>query len=721
MTNGEGNFKIWEWRYNARVHWLGRYRLLILALICVFWTGLILLGHFFSDVPFLSAPWRGEQGFEDLLRKEGRKTAAPRDFVFLGLDQSTLQLPPLSAEEIAGNRAFQLMTERPFPWSREVWALLLDRLIGAGARVVMFDFLTNPPNEGDPAFHAALDRYRDKVVLGANFEFSNENQRQEITPNEALIPPPQLLDDRVGFVNFWPDPIDGKVRALTYQVTDRELMGFPPQANEEVYESLSARALAKIGRGNDVPRDFRGHMIRFTEPGAFEPRPLYEIFDPKLWHANYADGAFFKDKIVIVGPSAQVLHDFVDTPMSPMTSGPGLNLEAMAAALGHEFLRPTPANVGLALVTAAGLVAWSLVAFLRRPLICVGALVVLTASYLGTARLLYDKTGLLLLTVPVLSALVLSGSFSLGFEYFLERLEKLRTRRTLERYVSKNLVAEILGNPDSYYSSLRGVRVPVTILFSDLIGFTTLAEKADPEALVTQLNEYLSRMTTEIFSNGGTLDKFIGDAIMAVWGNVRSLGTAQDAKSCARAALGMRRQLRQLNQTWREQGRMGLGMGIGINHGEVIVGNIGSQDRMDPTVIGDAVNLASRLEGLTRTYGVDMLVGASVAELVRDEVYLRSVARVQVKGKTKPVDVFTFVAARGEETDPELLKWLETYEEAFEKFRARDFTDAKILFSRFLEFYPDDLLAKMYLQRALEYEQAPPDEAWEAIEVFKKK
>jgi adenylate cyclase len=703
------------------VHWLGRYRLLILASICAFWTGLIFVGHFFSGVPFLSTPWRGEQSFEDLLRKEGRKTAAPRDFVFLGLDQSTLQLPPLSAEEVAGNRAFQLMTERPFPWSREVWALLLDRLVEAGARVVIFDFLTNPPNNGDPAFHAALDRHRDKVVLGANFEFPDENKRQDITPNEALIPPPQLLDDRVGFVNFWPDPIDGKVRALTYQVTDRQLMGFPPQPNEEVYESLSARALAKIGRGNDVPRDFRSHMIRFTEPGAFEPRPLYEVFDPKLWHANYADGAFFKDKIVMVGPSAQVLHDFVDTPMSPMTSGPGLHLEAMAAALGHEFLRPTPANVGLALVAAAGLVAWLLVAFLRRPLLCVGALVVITATYLGTARLFYDKTGLLLLTVPVLSALVLSGSFSLGFEYFLERLEKLRTRRTLERYVSKNLVAEILENPDGYYSSLRGVRVPVTILFSDLVGFTTLAEKADPEALVTQLNEYLSRMTSEIFSNSGTLDKFIGDAIMAVWGNVRSLGTAQDAKSCARAALGMRRGLMQLNQSWREQGRMGLGMGIGINHGEVIVGNIGSQERMDPTVIGDAVNLASRLEGLTRIYGVDMLVGASVAELVRDEVYLRSVARVQVKGKTKPVDIFTFVAARGEETDPEFLKWLETYEEALEKFRTRDFTDAKILFSRFLEFYPDDLLAKMYLQRALEYEQAPPDEAWEAIEVFQKK
>ena len=702
------------------MHWFGRARLFVLTLICLFWTGLIFVGHFFPSAPFISTPWRGEQSFEDLLRREGRKTAPPPDFVFLGLDQSTLELTAYSAEELQGNRALQLLTERPFPWQREVWALLLDRLFGAGARLVVFDLLFNPPNDGDPAFHAALDRYHDKVVLGANFDMEN-GVVQATTPNSALIPPPQLLDDRVGFVNFWPDVIDGKVRAVSYRVTNLELAGLPPHPGAEVYESLSARALTKIGHGNDVPRDFHGYMIRFTAPDAFEQHRLYEVFDPKLWQANYANGAFFKDKIIMVGPSAQVLHDVVDTPISTTTLGPELHLQAMAAALGHEFLRPTQPKIGLTLVAAAGLIAWSLVALVRKPLICLGALVAITAAYLGMARLLYDNTGLLLLTVPVLAALVLSELFSLGFEYFLERREKLRTRRTLERYVSKNLVREILENPDSYYSSLKGVRVPVTILFSDLIGFTTLSEKADPEALVTQLNEHLSRMTSVIFNNGGTLDKFIGDAIMAVWGNVRSLGTAQDAKNAARAALAMRQELAQLNQKWRSEGRMGLGMGIGVNQGEVIVGNIGSQERMDPTVIGDAVNLASRLEGLTRVYGVDILVGASAAELVREEAYLRSVARVQVKGKTKPVDVFTFIGSRNEDVDPELLKWLESYEEGLEKFRARDFTQAKILFSRFLEFYPDDLLAKMYLSRSLEYEHTPPDEAWDAVEVFQKK
>jgi adenylate cyclase len=212
--------------------WLGRHRLLVLALICFFWTGLIFVGHFFPNAPFISVPWRGEQSFEDLLRREGRKTTPPRDFVFLGIDQSTLQLPPLTPEELAASRGLQLLSERPYPWSRELWALLLDRLFAAGARVVMFDLLFNKPNDGDQAFHDALDRYRDKVVLSSNFDF--ENGVQGITPNNVLIPPPQFQDDRVGFVNFWPDSIDGQTRAATYCVTDRQLVGLPRHPSEEV-------------------------------------------------------------------------------------------------------------------------------------------------------------------------------------------------------------------------------------------------------------------------------------------------------------------------------------------------------------------------------------------------------------------------------------------------------------------------------------------------------
>jgi adenylate cyclase len=708
------------------MHWLYRHRTIILAGICVVCTACVLFVREVPSVPFFSTIWSSEQAFQDLMRREGRKTATKPDFVFVGIDQSTLVLPPPTPDELVNNRAMQLMTERPFPWSREVWALLLDRLFQAGARVVMFDMIFNPPNDGDLAFHAALERYRDKVVLGANFDFSQASQNgggfsQAVVPNSTLIPPPQIQDDRVGYVTFFGDMLDQKIRAVRYKVTDMQLGQMPPQPGEFANESLSARGLEKMGRGADVPRDLNAHLIRFSALEAYLPLPLYQLFDAKFWHQNYADGTFFKDKIVVIGASAQVTHDVVDTPLNPETPGPTLHLHAMAAALDHEFLSNTSLTTDYALVCIAGLLAWVVVAFVRRPLLSILIMVVLGAAYLGGVRLSYDRAGLFVLTVPVLSAFLISGVFSLGFEYALERIEKLRTRRTLERYVSKNLVKEILENPDSYYHSLLGVRVPATVLFSDLVGFTTLSEKADPEALVKQLNEYLSAMTTVVFDNGGTLDKFIGDAIMCVWGNVKSFGVAEDARHATRTALGMRRALEKLNQGWRADGRMGLGMGVGINQGEVIVGNIGSHERMDPTVIGDSVNLASRLEGLTRVYGVDILIGPTATEFVRDEFHLKSVARVQVKGKSEPVDVSTLIGSRNEGVDPELLKWLEAYEEGILKFRERDFSQAKILFSRFFEFYPDDFLAKTYLERALEYEQQPPDEAWNAVEVFKKK
>jgi adenylate cyclase len=709
--------------------WLQRHRLSVLAGICFFWTALVLgLRYAPPNVPFFSTIWQSEQGFEDFLRREGRKTKTHDDFVFLGIDEASLGMTMVGPDEIEGNRAFQLMTERPFPWSREVWALLLDRLCQAGARLVMFDLRFDKPNDGDVAFRAALDRYRDKVVIGANVDYSGVREIGDngviVLPNASLISPPQLEDDRVGYLVFFPDPLDQKIRAAQYRLTDRQLARQPPYPGEKKYESLSARTLAKLGQADAVPQDLKAHLIRFTSPAAYQPRPLWEVFHPALWRANYADGRFFRDKIVLVGSSAQIQHDFFDTPISPGTPGPVLHLHALAAALDHEFLHPMPLALGFATISLAGLLSWVVAVWMHRPILTIVTLLAISASYLGLARVLYDRWGILIIIVPTLTAFLLSGVFGLAFEYTLEQLEKVRTRRTLERYVSKNLVKEILENPSGYYSSMRGARKPVTVLFSDLVGFTSLSEKADPAALVAQLNRYLSSMVPVVFDNGGTLDKFIGDAIMAVWGNVSSRGVPEDTKAAVHTALGMRRELSKLNEAWRAEGIKPLAFGIGINQGEALIGNIGSyepHERLDPTVIGDAVNLASRLEALTRRYGVDILLGPSVAEHARDEFYLRSVARVQVKGRTEPVDICTLIAARNEDVDLEFLKWLKVYEEGIQKFRERDFTQAKILFSRFLEFYPEDNLAKMYLDRALEYEQAPPDEAWNAVEIFKKK
>ena len=698
------------------MHWLARHRLILLALIAAFCTALISLAYFFPTAPFLSGIWRGELRFGDLLRRDGRKTATHSEFVFLGIDQQSMQLDAVGPEEAAGNRALELMMQRPYPWSREVWALLLDRLFQSGARLVIFDLVCNAPTEGDQLFRAALDKYRDRVVLGLNIDI-REEQQQIVLPNPSLIPSPQQDDDRVGFVNFWRD-LDGILRHVQFH------KGPPDILAEEIFNSLAARAVVKLGRADTAPNDLNVHAIRFSSPDAYTPSPLWEIFDPRSWHANYQDGAFFKDKIVMVGSSAQILHDVIPTPVDENMYGSVLQLHTLAAALNGEFLRELKTRTNLFLfVFAAAMLAWAIVAFVRRPLLCILALAAVAAAYLVTARVLYDRAGLLMFVVFPLGVFITSGVFSLGFEYVLERREKLRTRRTLERYVSKNLVTEILDNPGGYYSSLLGARKPVTVLFSDLVGFTTLSEKADPVALVSQLNRYLSAMVPMVFDNGGTLDKFIGDAIMAVWGNVSSRGVAEDAKAAVRAALGMRKTMVKLNENWRAEGFIPLAFGVGINHGDAVVGNIGSyepHERLDPTVIGDAVNLASRLESLTRQYHVDILVGASAAELVRDEFQLRSVDLVQVKGKTQPVEVLMLVGGK-DEIDPDFLKWLQSYEEGIVKFRGRKFTDAKILFSQFLEFYPDDFLAKMYLERALRYEQAPPDESWNAVEVFTKK
>ncbi|MGI8820465.1 MAG: CHASE2 domain-containing protein [Chthoniobacterales bacterium] len=708
--------------------WLARRRLFVIVALCALSTGGVFLGHFVNGIPFLSGLWTSEQPFEDFMQREGRKTAARPDFVFLGIDQSTLQLPPFLPEELGASRVLQLMNERPFPWSREVWAIMLDKLFEAGARLVIFDMVFSPPNGGDAAFRDALDRHRDRVVLGANFDFSGDQSGggfvQAVPPNETLIPAPPMADDRVGYVAFFPDPTDGKIRTIRYFITDLQLAGVPARQTEVPYAALSARALEKLGEGEKVPRDLQARRIRFGGAGEYQPRPLWQVFDPKFWRQNYGDGAFFKDKVVMIGSSAQVTHDFFPTPLRVDLPGPVIHLHAIAAAVDGEFLRSTTLQTGYLLVAAGGACAALLLGILRRPVIAVGLLLALSIAYLGAARLLYDRSGLLVLTVPVLVAFLLSGALSLGFDFALERMEKLRTRRTLERYVSRNLVKEILDNPGGYYSSTKGARKPVTVLFSDLIGFTTLSEHADPEELVRQLNEYLSGMVSVVFENEGTLDKFIGDAIMAVWGNVSSRGPAEDAKAAARTALGMRHALQKLNSGWRAEGRLSLGMGIGINHGEALVGNIGSyapNERLDPTVIGDAVNLGSRLEALTRTYGVDILMGPQAAALVRDDFHLRSVALVQVKGKSVPVEVFTLLAAKNESEGVALLPSLPTYEEGIAHFRAGRFTPAKAYFAEFLESQPDDYLAKMYLDRAQEYEQQPPGDNWSAAEVFTKK
>ena len=379
------------------------------ATICVSCTALVMSLRFVPAVPVLSHVWGHEQALEDWLHRTGRRTLTHPEFVFVAISTKSLAGP--ESAKAGKDRMLQLMAEHPFPWSREIWARLLDRLFESGARLVIFNMLFNSPNEGDQIFRAALDRYRDRVVIGENFDLEKGNEL--VSPNADLIPPPPEYDDRVGFVNYWPDEQDGKLRSVRFFTSDRQLAGQKPSQEERPYVSLVARAMEKLGRYNEVPHDFQDHLIRFSATDAYQPYPVWEIADPDMWHSKYSDGEFFEGKIVIVGASAPVLLDVFDNPISPEIKGPVMHLNVLAAAMDHEFLRKLPVALDLVIVSVFGLLAWLLLGWVGRWLICLLSFLALSVTYLLLAFLLYNLLGIFVPIVPPLLTLLACGF--LGF------------------------------------------------------------------------------------------------------------------------------------------------------------------------------------------------------------------------------------------------------------------------------------------------------------------
>ncbi|HBY81577.1 MAG TPA: adenylate/guanylate cyclase domain-containing protein, partial [Cyanobacteria bacterium UBA11148] len=217
--------------------------------------------------------------------------------------------------------------------------------------------------------------------------------------------------------------------------------------------------------------------------------------------------------------------------------------------------------------------------------------------------------------------------------------------------VAAPVVQEILKQPDDYQELLKGRKLKAAILFSDIRGFTTLSSQLEPEPLVEQLNIYLNAMVEVILDAGGTVDKFIGDAVMAEFGSPVSEGEKTDAMNSIRAALEMRKALHKLREQWYQEGRVPLFNGIGINYGELIAGDIGSLRRREYAVIGDAVNVASRVEGLTKTFGIDILITDSLYEIVKEEVEVIYVGEQEVRGRSGAVRLYSLIGLKGESQD----------------------------------------------------------------------
>lgn len=681
----------------------------------------LVMGLHFSWVPYQQM----ELHVRDLLARFGRRAQASPGLVYLAIDDASINVGANAfSDDLAASPALQKMAAG-WPWPRDVHAMILERLMEAGARVVAFDVLFPTPREGDDALRAALDRWRERVVVGSDFV---DEQGAAGSAHSLMLPTPGLIpggagDGRVGFVNFWPGEIDGVVREARYGVRASEVFRTPRVEGEAVYESLAARVLRMAGLAVAIPAGPR--LLRFAPPGdagGFAPQPVYSIFVPAMWRRNFQEGRFFRDKIVVVGPQGNFLKDQLPTPFG-LVDGPELHLNAINEALRGEYVTPGSRAADVALMLGAAAAAVALGIFLERPVMRFQILVGGSLAYVAAGVALYNETHTLL---PLLSPLLVfdgSGVGALVWQGVVDRVEGARVRRMFERFVSKNVVREVVDNRESFLHQLGGVRKRAAILMTDLRGFTTLTENADSTQLVAQLNEYFTEMVKCVFAADGTLDKFIGDAILAVWGNVHSEGPARDAELAVRTALRMQRSLAELNPGWRERGWPELQMGIGINCGEVIFGAIGSEEKAEPTVIGDAVNIASRLEGLTKEYGVGILLGESAAELVRGKFWVQPVDLVRVKGATRGIRVSTVLGARdgnGEGMGAEFAEYLQRYESGLESYRAGDFQKAHGLFRECGRIRAGDGLAAMYERRCERLAREQPAD-WDGVYVMTSK
>ena len=500
--------------------------------------------------------------------------------------------------------------------------------------------------------------------------------------------------------------MDRVVRAAHYGITPGELLGGDAPAGEERW-SLAALALRKSGLRSELPSS---GLMRFCAPGSFTTVPLWMLFVPDTWDMNLQGGAFFRDKVVLLGPLASRFRDHFRTPLGTLP-GPEIHLHAMAAGLTGSFYRRFSTDAVMASCLAMAAVAFVVSWLPRRPLMVLGLLGLVLAGFAAFALVLCSRFGLLPGLLYPAGTLVAAGLTCFAYDFSLERRERARVRRSLERYVSRDVVRELLDHENELLEQLGGTRKNVSVLFSDLRGFTKLAERADPALLVRDLNEYLGSMVDIVFRHGGTLDKFIGDAVLAVWGTVSTAGPAGDATRAVQTALDMLAAVARLRAAWLARGGAELALGLGIHCGPAIFGNIGSELKMEPTVIGDTVNLASRLESLTKRFGVPVLVSDAVVEATAGAFPFRTVGVVRVVGRSAPVTIFTVVL--GDAAEPVWPGWLAVHEDGWRHFRRQRFVEAGECFASVIASLPGDSSLQDLLARCRDLAAHPPGPEWD--------
>jgi adenylate cyclase len=631
--------------------------------------------------------------YDQRVRWAANPAMARQDIVLVTIDESSVRL----IEPQVGR----------WPWPRVVHADVIDFLAAAGARTIVFDVLfterdrragfdvggtTWTGQQSDRAFAESVAKARNVVVLAdATFEgrVGDTKGRQdkpspfELRP-DVLLPYEELAQAArlVGHNYFVLDP-DGPVRrAVTFIDHGGRLMPSLSAAGWMVAASIDPASARAGGRGvtvgsQDIPLvtdvlpafaraqprqtarrlliDFRGPAV--LEDGTsttYKQYSYYNLFyarqEQLAGTAPSVSPALFRDKIVLIGTTASGLHDVFAVPFSSGGKMPGSQIHASVIdqLLSSRFIEPAPPAPGAALVVATSLVTALLIVFL--PLRWAGpCALLLLSSIVALTFHAFTRGAWWPLAQPGIGWLtaVVGG---LGYQYFVEGRDKRAVKRLFSRYLSPDVYALVLANPA--LAELGGKRREMTVLFSDIRGFTTMTERGQPEAIVEQLNTYFSAMVDVLFAHRGTLDKFVGDMVMALFG--APLGDDEHADHAVQAALAMIARLDELNAEWKARGLPEIHIGVGVNSGEMIAGTIGSDQVRSYTVIGDAVNLGSRIESLNKQYGTSIIISESTVKQLKHQYDLRTLGDVVVKGKSQAVAIFEVRSPRaGGADDPE--------------------------------------------------------------------
>ncbi|OQX83404.1 hypothetical protein B6D60_10545 [candidate division KSB1 bacterium 4484_87] len=627
-----------------------------------------------------------------------------------------------------------------WPFPRRYFARAIENLAQAGAALIVLDIEFTEPSSIDPmddvALADAIQRYPNVILAGkivAEYGSHNTLNRYPLKPLKTLLNAgaswayANVYLDEDGFIRRYNlfQNVHGHIYfPLAIEVL-RKMQNLPP-----TQISVDDQELLKIGKFQ-IPRyEFDTMLIHFTGPaGNFPTYSLANILDDSRFQLpdaredtdvfeDYKEFEIFKNKIVFIGASAEELQDNKLTPFfdyedsKQLMPGVEVHANALYTILSGEFIQPaSPWLVAFVIFFLGGLV--YLVTMKLKPVYGLALSLAVVMLYFFLCIYLFMQWDFWLPFVFPVSSFALGYVTNTAYAVFMEQQEKSRYRKTFQQYVARSVVDSMLNSGE--LPKFGGERKELTVLFSDIRSFTTFSEKYAPEVVVQRLTEYLSSMVDVIFKNNGTLDKFVGDEIMALYGAPYYFKNHAE-KACL-TALEMIARLRHLQKKWSQREMEYFQIGIGINTGKVIVGNLGSIQLFDYTVIGDEVNLGARLEGANKQYKTTIIISESTYRQVKGKAIVRELDNVRVKGKKKPVRIYEL---RGMGHLPNIEKELiiEVYSRGLQYFRQRKWARALNEFARVLRYFPSDGPSQIYTQRCLEFIEHPPKEDWDGVFEF---